>query len=53
MVKVAPGVKGQHKSMPKPSPRNVFRGRVFRVVEVLRNRGSRSSVGPRLQALSR
>ena len=53
MVKVAPGVKGQQSSIAKPPPRKVFRGRLLRAVEVLRNRGSRSSVGPRLQALSR
>jgi hypothetical protein len=53
MVKVAPGVKGQHNSIAKPPPRKVFRGRASSAVEVLHNRGSRSSVGPRLQALSR
>ena len=53
MVKVAPGVKGQGASMGKLSPRKLFRGRVFGVVEVLHNRGSRSSVGPRLPARSR
>jgi len=53
MVKVAPGVKGQHNRIAKPPPRKAFRGRVFRAVEVLHNRRSRSSVGPRLQARSR
>jgi hypothetical protein len=53
MVKVAPGVKGQPKSVAKPSPRKVFRGGAFGAVEVLHNRGSRSSVRPRRQALSR
>jgi hypothetical protein len=53
MVKVAPGVKGQGARTAKASPRKLFRGRAFRVVEVLHKRGSRSSVGPRLQARSR
>jgi hypothetical protein len=47
MVKVAPGVKGQGKRRSKAPPRKLFRGRALRVVEVLHNRGSRSSVGPR------